>query len=98
MSRRSPSSRLITGVAVASSVWFDGGEKHRQHHREEEAPEACAVEAWCPIARRLRGRRRDAARTKRGIHGRMPQVRPVEPKPPAPRALASNEATTRNSA
>ncbi len=76
----------------------DRGEEHRQHHREEQAPEARAVEGRRRIACRFDGRRRGAARTKRGIHWRMRQVRPVEPKPPSPRALASNEATTRNSA
>ena len=73
----------------------DRSQEHRQHHREEEAPKARTVEAGCAPPG---GRRGGAAALDRHLHRRSDQPRPVEPKPPPPRSLASNDATTRNSA
>ena len=80
----------------------DGGQEHRHHHRDEEAAKPRAIEVRRDDGARIRKcgcRCRGPALANRRVHDRdADQRRPVEPKPASPRALASNEATMRNSA
>ena len=90
MSRRPPSSRLITGVAVASSVWSTAarniGTITATNRRRKRA--RSKVGAGSAGAAAIDRAARPGAT---GRPSRTRQARPVEPKPPPPRALASND-------